>query len=67
MPGVLGSPSCPLPLWRPVKGCVGDVAWLSYHMSDPSPSPLHDDGAHAVLIAVGKKMVIGDGLCPESL
>ena len=31
-------------------------------MSDPSPSPSYDDGAHAVVIAVGKKMLVGDGL-----
>ena len=62
-PGVLGSPLFPLPLWCPVKGCVGDVAWLSsHHMPDPSPSPSHDDGAHAVLVAAGKKMLVGDGL-----
>ena len=36
-PGVLGSPSFPFPLWCPVKGYAGDVAWLSshHHMSDP--------------------------------
>ena len=34
-PGVLGLPSSPLPLWCPVKGCAGDVAWLSpHHMFD---------------------------------
>ena len=30
-PGVLGLPSCTLPFWCPVKGCAGDVAWLSSH------------------------------------
>ena len=65
-PGVLGSPSFPFPLWCPVKGCAGDVAWLSsHHMSDPSPLPLHNDGAHAVLVAAGEKMSVGDGLGPE--
>jgi len=50
-----------------VKGCVGDAAWhSSYHMSDPSPSPSHDDGVHAVLVAVGE-MLLGDGLGPEYL
>ena len=34
-------------------------------MSDPSPSPSHDDGAHAVLVAAGEKMLVGDGLGPE--
>ena len=34
-------------------------------MSDPSPSPLHDDGAHAVLVAAGEKKLVGDGLGPE--
>ena len=48
--------------------CVGDVAWLSSHyMSNPSSSPLHDDGAHAVLVAVAEKMLVGDGLRPEYL
>jgi len=32
-------------------------------MSDPSPS--HDDGAHAALVAVGENMLGGDGLEPE--
>ena len=46
-----------------MKGCAGDVAWLStHHMSDPSPSPSHDDGAHAVLVAAGEKILVGDGL-----
>ena len=34
-------------------------------MSDPSPSPSHDDGAHAVLGAVGEKMLSEDGIRPE--
>ena len=35
MPVILGSPSFLLPLRCPVKGYVGDVAWLSTrHMSD---------------------------------
>ena len=56
----------PFPLWCPVKGCAGYVAWFSsHHMSDPSPSPTHDDGAHAVLVAAGEKMLVGDGLGPE--
>ena len=64
-PGVLGSPLFLFPLWCPVKGCAGDVAWLSsHHMSNPSPSSSHDDGAHAVLVAVGE-MLVGDGLGPE--
>ena len=65
-PGVLGSSPFPSPLWCPVKGCAGDVAWFSsHHMSDPSPSPSHDDGAHAVLVAAGEKMLVGDGFGPE--
>ena len=60
---LLESPSLPLPLWGPVKGCPGDVAWLSsHHMSDPSPSPSYDNGAHAVLVDAGEKMFVGDGL-----
>ena len=35
-------------------------------MSDPSPSPSHDDGAHAVLVAASE-MLVGDGLGPEYL
>ena len=47
---------------------MGDVACLfSHHMSDPSPWPLHDDGAHAVLVAAGKKVLVGDGFGPEYL
>ena len=43
-----------------------DAAWFSsHHMSDPSPSSSHDDGAHAVLVAAGKKMLVGNGLGPE--
>ena len=34
-------------------------------MSDPSSWPSHDDGAHAVLAAVGEKMLAGDGFEPE--
>ena len=49
-----------------MKGCAGDVAWLSsHHMSNPSPSPSHDDGPHAVLVAAGEKMLVADGLRPE--
>lgn len=33
-------------------------------MSDPSPSPSHDDGVHSVLFATGEKMLIEDGLGP---
>ena len=46
-----------------------DVAWLSENhcMCDPSPSPLHDDGAHAVLVALGEEMLVGDSLGPEYL
>ena len=59
-PGVSGSPSFPLSLWCPVKH------WLSsHHMSHPSPPPLHDDGAHAILVAAGEKILLGDGLRQE--
>ena len=45
---------------------AGDVARLSsHHMSDPSPSPSHDDGAHAVLFLAGEKILVGDGLGQE--
>ena len=36
-------------------------------MPHPSSSPLHDHGAHAVLVAAVGKMLIGDGLRPEYL
>ena len=36
-------------------------------MSDPSPSPSHDDGAHAIVIAAGKKILVEDGLRAEYL
>ena len=63
---LLGSPSFPRPIWCPVKDRAGDVAWLSsHHISDPSPVPSHDDGAHAVLVAAGEKMLLGDDLRPE--
>ena len=69
-PGVLGSPPFPFPLGCPVKDCSGDAAWLpSHHMSDPSDpsrSPARDDGAHAILVAVGEKMLVGYGLRPEN-
>ena len=51
-----------------MKGCAGHVAWPSSHdMSDPSQSPLHDDGAHAVLGTAGENMFVRDGLGPEYL
>ena len=31
-------------------------------MPDPSPSPSHDDGAHAIPVAAGEKMLFEDGL-----
>jgi len=34
-------------------------------MFNQSPSPSHDDGAHAVLAAEGEKMLVEDGLGPE--
>ena len=65
-PGAFRTPSFPPPLWFPVKVCAADIAWLSsHHMSDPSPSPSHDDGAHAVLVAAGEKMLVRDGFRPE--
>ena len=49
-----------------MKGCAGDAAWLSsHHMSNPSPSPSHDDDPHAVLVSAGEKMLVADGLRPE--
>ena len=38
-----------------IKGCTSDVVLLSPHdVSDPSPSPSHVNGQHAVLIAAGE-------------
>ena len=34
-------------------------------MSNPSPSPSHDDGLRALLGRVGKMLLVGDGLRPE--
>ena len=62
------SPRFPLPLWSPLKGCMGDVTWLSsQHKSDTSPLPLRDDGTHAVFVAEGEKMLVRDGLEQEYL
>ena len=58
----LPSPSFQLLLWCPVRGCALHVSWLSsHHMSNPSPFPSHDDGAHAVVVAASE-MLAGDGL-----
>ena len=35
-------------------------------MSNPSPSPSHHDGLLALLVTVGKKLLVGDGLRPEN-
>ena len=35
-------------------------------MSDPSPSPSHDDGLHALLVAAGEKLLVGDSLRLEN-
>ena len=49
-----------------MKGCVGDVSGLlSHHMADPFPSPSHDDGVNALLVAAGEKLSVEDGLRPE--
>ena len=37
----------------------------SHYVSDPSPSPLHNDCVHAVLVVTGEKILVGDGLGPE--
>ena len=40
-----------------MKGCASDVVLLSSHdVPNPSPSPSHDDGLHAVLIAAGDRV-----------
>ena len=32
-----------------------------------TPSPSHDDGSHAILVAAGEKMLVGDGLRPRGV
>ena len=49
------------------KGSACDAALLSAgDMSDPSPSPSHDDGLHALLVAAGQKLLVGDSLRLEN-
>ena len=49
-----------------MKGCKGDVAWLSsHHMSDPSPCLRMMMVPICCLITAGEKMSTGDGLGPE--
>jgi len=49
-----------------VKGCASDVVLLSPHdVPNPSPSPSHDDGLHAVSIAAGKLPLARDGVRPK--
>ena len=51
-----------------MKGCASDVVLLSPHDGpNPSSSPSHDDGLHAVLIAACKLLLIGDGVRPKDL
>ena len=38
---------------------------LSHHMADPFPSPSDDDRVHALLVAAGEKLLVGDSLRPE--
>ena len=49
------------------EGSACDAALLSAgDMSDPSPSPSHDDGLHALLVAAGEKLLVGDSLRLEN-
>ena len=51
-----------------MKGCVSDVILLSPHdVLNPSPSPSHNDGLHAVLIAAGRWLLVGDGVKSKDL
>ena len=53
--GVSWSSALALSFMCSVKGCASDGVLLSPHdVPNPLPSPSHDDGLHAVLIAVGK-------------
>ena len=45
---------------------MNDVLFLSHDVYNVSPSPLYDDdGTYAVLVALGKKFKIEDGLRTE--
>ena len=47
-----------------MKGCASDVVLLSSHdVPNPSPSPSHNDGLHAVLIAAGDRVAVGWRWC----
>ena len=47
-----------------MKGCAGEVAWLSSHaMFHPSPSPSHHS-ADVVVVAAGE-ILVKDGFGPE--
>ena len=49
-----------------MKGCAGDVAWLSsHHKTDPALLPQHDDVVLAVLVAAGEKTLFEDSIGPE--
>ena len=43
------------------------IRFTSHDMSDLSPWPSRDDGAHAALVAAGEKILVGDGLRPGYL
>ena len=47
------------------EGLCGRCCLTLFSSHAQSPSPPHDDGAHAVLVATGEKMLVGDGLGPE--
>ena len=54
-PGVLGSSSFSLSFWCPMEGYVCDVVeFSSEHIPDPSPSPSHENGVHALLMTLRK-------------
>ena len=67
-PGVSWSSPILLSFRRPMKGCASDIVLLSPpDVPNPSPSPSHDDGLHAFLIAAGEKLLVGDGVRPKHL
>ena len=50
----------------PLKDCANDVVLFSPHdVPNPSLSPSHDDGLHAVLIAAGDQLLVGDSFRPK--
>lgn len=52
-------------LLGPAKGNAGDVLFLLYEVSKPSPPPQHNVGPHAVQVAADKKLLVRNGYRPD--